>query len=764
MFCDPYLEAGNETRSKTAPISMVYDTFSDPTIEIRSKSAPITSPKTKLRAALKNLRKKNKRLEIKNATLKGSFSGKSINKEEFINMCDTFLPDNISNFVKMQVVLADRKCRGERYTKAFKQFALTLYFLSPKCYRFLKKIFRLPSKCTLSLITRNWQYSPGINNNLFEALKIKIKNFTEMERHVTLCIDEIQIKPFLFYNISTDEIIGFDNNKKADSVRINCCNHAMVLMTSGICKQFKQPLAYLFSKGAYTDKDLDSLVKEAIRKLREIGLIVDVFISDMGSNLVALSKRLGVTPDTPFFMLDELKVHFMFDPPHLLKAVRNNLFSNVFQYQNKTTNWKYIREFYEKDKEMPFRLAPKLSEKHMNPTAFKKMKVKFATQVLSHSVASAISTYVSLKALPEDAMDTVYIIDKFDKLMDIFNADNILAAKKHRTAFSGEEFKVQFLEETSEFLKTLKVVSKDLSKNKTNIVSFIDGWRISINSLLNLWHDLKEVGFKFILTRRLSQDCLENYFGTIRQQNGNAVNPTPIQFVRSFKKTFCMKFLEHVGGGANCEDDFNQLLLNINEMGTFDKLLKANDEDVNGLDDDEPEKHDVKFNNELKSIKISTTDFNDLNLIAFNGIQYVSGYFAKKIISKHACKICEEGISSHIDSEDSSHTYLEKKLYEDLGEGKGLICPSKNWTEYITKIEDIYMEHFQQNMHKPNILKTILKKLLEVTFESKCSKFPTIYFLKLFIRTRIYFTLIFINQKLKSNEKNIKLLKLTNEI
>lgn len=490
-FCENNAE--DDVRSKSAPVVTNFEYLIEPIKDTRPKSVPIASPKTKLRSTLKNLRKKHKRLQGKHEMVKGSRSGKCIDKEDFIELCDEFLPENISNFVKMQVVLADRKIRGERYTKSFKQFALTLYFLSPKCYRFLQKVFRLPTKCTLSLLTRNWQYSPGINNNLFEALKIKIKNFTELERHVTLCVDEIQLKPFLFYNIASDEIIGFDNNKKkVDSIKSKCSTHAMVLMTSGIYKNFKQPLAYLFSKGAYTGTDLDSLIKEAIRKLTEIGLKVDVLISDMGSNLVALSKRLGVSPDSPFFTLDEKKIYYMFDPPHLVKAVRNNMYLNVLQYENKTTNWSYIRQFYDKDKIEPFRLAPKLSEKHMNPTAFKKMKVKFATQVLSHSVASGISTYVSLKALPKEAMNTVYVLDKFDTLFDIFNADKLKEAKKFRTAFTGEDYKLKFLNETSEFLKTLKVLSKDLTNDKTNKVSFINGWRISINSLIHLWQDLKD--------------------------------------------------------------------------------------------------------------------------------------------------------------------------------------------------------------------------------------------------------------------------------
>ena len=50
-----------------------------------------------------------------------------------------------------------------------------------------------------------------------------------------------------------------------------------------------------------------------------------------------------------------------------------------------------------------------------------------------------------------------------------------------------------------------------------------------------IWTHLQEKhAFKFLLTRRLNTDPLENFFGSIRQQGGNSDSPTPIQFTRTF--------------------------------------------------------------------------------------------------------------------------------------------------------------------------------------------------------------------------------------
>lgn len=69
-----------------------------------------------------------------------------------------------------------------------------------------------------------------------------------------------------------------------------------------------------------------------------------------------------------------------------------------------------------------------------------------------------------------------------------------------------------------------------------------------------LFEELKSCGFEYLLTRRLNQGSLENFFGKIRQQGGNAINPTPIQFSRAFKKLVGLNFFKY-SENTNCEED-----------------------------------------------------------------------------------------------------------------------------------------------------------------------------------------------------------------
>ena len=54
--------------------------------------------------------------------------------------------------------------------------------------------------------------------------------------------------------------------------------------------------------------------------------------------------------------------------------------------------WKYIADSYDFDKQNKIRLAPKLTDAHIEIPPFKTMSVPFAAQVLSHTVAAGIYT------------------------------------------------------------------------------------------------------------------------------------------------------------------------------------------------------------------------------------------------------------------------------------------------------------------------------------------------------------------------------------
>ena len=78
------------------------------------------------------------------------------------------------------------------------------------------------------------------------------------------------------------------------------------------------------------------------------------------------------------------KILYIFDPPHIIKAIRNNLMNYNFQFDEKVACWNDLTALYKIDSKNAIRSCPKLTSRHMSPNGFMKIKVKLATQVLSH--------------------------------------------------------------------------------------------------------------------------------------------------------------------------------------------------------------------------------------------------------------------------------------------------------------------------------------------------------------------------------------------
>ena len=174
------------------------------------------------------------------------------------------------------------------------------------------------------------------------------------------------------------------------------------------------------------------------------------------------------------------------------------------------------------------------------------MKVKYATQILSHTVAASLCTYVSLGVLPQSAMGTAEFISKFDSLFDSVNSSTLYSPKDLKRAFTEKSNHIN-----------LKVYNGDTEV--TGRIKCLKGWLVTLNAILLIWDDLKQNhNFKFLYTRRLNTDPLENFFGTIRQQGGNSDNPTSTQFTRAFRKLLFSSLLTSTTG--NCAEDLDSLL------------------------------------------------------------------------------------------------------------------------------------------------------------------------------------------------------------
>jgi len=362
------------------------------------------------------------------------------------------------------------------------------------------------------------------------------------------------------------------------------------------------------------------------------------------------------------------------------------------------------------------------------------MKVKYAVQVLSNHVAAGMCTQMSLGSLPSEAFGTIEFIDRFDKLFDIFNSSSEVNPKKYGKVFTGSTKQLQFLEEMSQFVQNITVTN---STGEIIKVKCFKCWQVTINSIIQLWEKLKMYNFPYLQTRRINQDCLENLFGSIRQQGGNSVNPTPIQFARAFKKLFSTKLLQQLDS-TNCAFDSDEILNLMESTNVHSVVVELNKPSTRVI------------------LDIPTHDYRSMP--EQNTFKYVCGYLIKKCKILHSCEACTNYTIENDNDLDDTTLYCsfrndnyESKNVELFG---ALHIPSNTFCSYIHQLEEIFVKNFENNCYKKDIGRYLFSLTQNITFESPCPDFPVQFLIKLYLRMRIYYTLLQHNKAWKGIGKN----------
>jgi len=192
-----------ESRNDKNILNLEYENKATQTDSSLSSNTP---RKIKLRKQLDALRKKITRIEKKRVLSKHTLglTNKSIDdikltKNQLHSLVDKIIPKEACEFVKAQIDNAEKKLQGKRYTKEFKEMCLNLYYSGPKAYKQIRKSFNLLSVRFLQKLTKKVCFRSGVNDVVFQILKIKAELLKDYDKYCTLCIDEMSLKAYLNY-------------------------------------------------------------------------------------------------------------------------------------------------------------------------------------------------------------------------------------------------------------------------------------------------------------------------------------------------------------------------------------------------------------------------------------------------------------------------------------------------------------------------------------------------------------------------------------
>ncbi|KAG7298322.1 hypothetical protein JYU34_017922 [Plutella xylostella] len=459
---------------------------------------------------------------------------------------------------------------GRRFTKDEKVLALSLYKRGPRAYRLLRKIFVLPSPITLSRMVSRAGIKPGVNENIFVQLKKRARKMKPDDRLCTLIFDEMALSPHFDYSKKRDDIVGFVNN--GHETRNQIADHALVFMIRGISKNYKQPICYTFCSGSTKKDDLAVLIKTLIRKLNSVGFNVLATVCDQGtSNVSAINSLIeqtkmeyvkkGEEMRNATFEIDGNEIIPLYDVPHLLKGIRNNLLTKELHFKidgvEKVAKWDHITQLYKNNPTYKgIKIIKKLTENHCNPEKIPKMKVKFASQIFSNTVGLNMGYLADQGILTKECQDTADLLLFMDELFDSMNGSYRNSSKKSGKLLllplTPQSMHNQHWVKSKTVLKTMKFISK----GKVSVVPSVSNWLRTIENMELLRNKLFKIyEIKSIWCRHFNQDPLENFFGSIRSHGYRNNNPTCAGFEAAYASLLINNLSSSYSPGSNCEDD-----------------------------------------------------------------------------------------------------------------------------------------------------------------------------------------------------------------
>lgn len=425
----------------------------------------------------------------------------------------------------------------EKYTETVRAFCFRLHGLSPKAYKFVRNEFgnTLPHTSTIKSWYRNSNLDtePGIHESSLMILERKACEMKENGQSLvcSLTFDEMSIRKHVQYCSKTKQCLGAVTY---GSKKCEIANNAIVFLVNGINSKVKVPVAYHFIT-SLTGQDRMALLLSVLAELFKRGITISNVTFDGLYANQHMCTLLGANFDKnemqTYFIepYSQRKVYIIFDPSHMIKLLRNNLYNRkeFVDSEGGKIEWKYIKALVDFGEKNIFGLTHKLTNRHID-FKNKKMHVRTAVRTLSRSTADSLE-FLMRQNIPvfENADSTIKFIRIVDKLFDVMNTQKVNHNNdnqfKSAINFFNFDDVLEFLMEAKEYIRGLKVRGQKSGKMlpivKTRVKTGFCGFLINVESVVNVYREyVEEKQLTYMIpTYQLSQDHIEMLFCLIRE-------------------------------------------------------------------------------------------------------------------------------------------------------------------------------------------------------------------------------------------------------
>ncbi|KAL4148879.1 hypothetical protein QTP88_003024 [Uroleucon formosanum] len=637
----------------------ISDLIDMPSPSFKKKHSHNKDPDTPRKIKLKQqIEKKSKKIKNKNSQIC-----------KLKNYASKFkIRNNLNNLINAHqfpscnsraLVTMQLKNKRRTWTTAERNLAFTFFYKSPTAYNFLRlQKINLPAPSTIRRWIGESKFLPGFNGYFFDHVQKKFEHQNYKDKACSIGFDEMYIKEFLEYSKQYDFIEGFQD-----------------LGTYG--------------------------------RMNKSANCVLVF-------LASVQQHPSPSHD---------KIYSLFDVPHLLKSVRNNFIEACFQKNDQIFSYKDIKDTYDLDKlSKKSNALSKITDAHIHPTSFQKMRVKLAVQLLSHSMSSAIRTCTETGQLcSKTAIDTADFIEFMNNLFDCLNSRSLYSNNPYNAALTHTGIVKTFLINASKYFVNLKKIKK----GKISQPPCFKGFTQTINAILQFFEEEKCNDIFFLMTNRLNQDKLENLFSIFRQKGGYNKNPTA-RTIRTSIRSSCI-FSLCASTATNCEPSQDT-----NDFISIDADKISNTETIETYySDDESSISLSSSDNKLK--RIDEIQTNRITLEDCS-VTYFAGYLIYKCYKKFNCQNCQNNLQTNKNLNDKNQLLLINKNYSSCQNDIALKAPSINFNKIINRVLEIFEKHFDKIQYKKKIrFKLTLKMKNHILINKWINEFESCVEHKLYI-------------------------------
>lgn len=456
--------------------------------------------------------------------------------------------------------------RGMNWSDKTIETALQLKFLCKESgYELLiKNKIPLPSLRTLNRRIESLKLSPGILDEFFQLLKVKVQEMKAHHKFCSLAFDEMSLVEGQRFDVGLSTILGpvtFPDSTFGEK----CAKKALVFMVGGVAGRWKQIIAYYFTTSSTDPIKFKEIILTLIKKCEEIGLFVTSITSDQAGGNQAVWRAFGFgkipyvnefVNAIPHPINPEKKLYLFSDAPHAFKNLCQSLLNNQiivlppeFVNDNSLSSNVVEKEHFtillEHQEKSSLKIAPKLKVANLNPQGFEKMRVVSSTNLLNKDVGAALS-FLAQSGSSDDLRTTATFVTVIDKWFEIVSSRNYATS----LSVSNSTEKITFLESCIELFLKMKIGERGYWKPcQTALI-------LTTKSCIDVYKDLVEnAGYTFVMCGRFSQDCVENLFSSIRARSPKT---TAFSFKTAIKSISVSLYLKTADGNYQ-EDDRNYL-------------------------------------------------------------------------------------------------------------------------------------------------------------------------------------------------------------